>query len=441
MSADVSQFTDPQKVIPPRPPIPLFEQFDLSFGTLTAIGACAYRAAEFGEIATVVKRINDRGAGPLAYLEEYERQADRTAELAAAEEKAGHLLTARDAYLRSASYRAQALFYALARAGRDELEVAAGGGAMPAAARALERAVYDAMRESWERAGALMTPAMECVAVEWDGGPPMPAWFMRPAEDDRRRPTVLFVNGSDGQAVEMWGAGIAAALERGWNALVFDGPGQGELLYRHDVGFAWEWERAVTPMVDWLVARQDVDEDAIFTHGWSFAGYLVTRAIAFEPRIRAASVDSGVVNAGISWSAALRDYPEVMELYRTGRTDEFSRAWSGFTVAMPYEQQLAMAKRLEIYAGETFAEKYAETERFDNGAVAGRITCPVLVADNEVEQFFPDQPRALYDALTGSEGKRYVRYTVEDGAQYHCEPMAPQRRNATVMDFFADVIA
>jgi hypothetical protein len=31
-----------------------------------------------------------------------------------------------------------------------------------------------------------------------------------------------------------------------------------------------------------------------------------------------------------------------------------------------------------------------------------------------------------------------LKFTSADGSQYHCEPMAYRRRNAAIMDFFAD---
>jgi hypothetical protein len=55
--------------------------------------------------------------------------------------------------------------------------------------------------------------------------------------------------------------GVSAALERGWNALVYDGPGQGQLLFVNRVLFTQRWETVVTPLVDWLLARSDVDDE------------------------------------------------------------------------------------------------------------------------------------------------------------------------------------
>lgn len=439
MASNPRRFVNPLTVVPPPPPIPLFEDFGLSYGTLNAIGACSYGAAEYGEIATVVNRINDRGPSMLTYCEEYEREGKRLAALALEETKAGHLHTAREAHLRAATYYAQALFNVLAASSDEALKAMAAGGAVSPEARKKERGAYESVRSNWEKAGALMEPAMECVEIPWEGSEvPMPAWFLKAADDDEPRPTVLFVNGSDGQAVEMWGAGIAAALERGWNAIVFDGPGQGSMLFEHNQTFIPEWEKALTPVVDYLEERADVDSGAIFVSGWSFAGYLIPRALAFEPRVRAAAVDPGAIYVGISWTGPLSEFPGLLDLVAEGKDEQVNAEWASFTDQLPADKQAGFAKRLELYPGETFSEKYAQIVMYDNSDVVGRITCPVLVGDNEVETFFPGQARPLLEALTSAQGSRYVNFTSADGSQYHCEPMAYRRRNAAIMDFFAD---
>jgi dienelactone hydrolase len=266
----------------------------------------------------------------------------------------------------------------------------------------------------------------------------MPGWFLRPSRDGKRRPTLLMNNGSDAQAIDLWGAGGYAALQRGWNVLIFDGPGQGGMLFEKNQTFIPEWEKAVTPIVDYLEERGDVDSSAIFLSGWSFAGYLVPRAMAFEPRIRAGAVDPGALYVGISWTGPLTEFPGLLDLVAQGEKDQVNGEWAGFTAQLPVERQAGMAKRLELYPGENFFEKYSEIIRYDNSDVVGKITAPMLVGDNEVEQFFPGQAKLLYEALTSSEGKRYVKFTSADGSQYHCEPMAYQRRNAAILDFFGD---
>jgi hypothetical protein len=67
------------------------------------------------------------------------------------------------------------------------------------------------------------------------------------------------------------------------------------------------------------------------------------------------------------------------------------------------------------------------------GDVVGRITCPVLVTDPDHEQFWPGQSRRLYEMLTSP--RELVRFTAEEGADGHCEPLAVGLRGERVLDW------
>jgi dienelactone hydrolase len=73
-----------------------------------------------------------------------------------------------------------------------------------------------------------------------------------------------------------------------------DGPGQGAALYRQSLSLRPDWERVVSPVVDYALSRDDVDPKRIAIYGASMGGYMVARAAAFEHRIVAAITDPGV---------------------------------------------------------------------------------------------------------------------------------------------------
>ena len=433
-------YSPPIKNVPP-PPIPLFSDQTLTFQTLFALGNISAASGEYGEIASVVKRVQDRNESYLAFYEEFlaeARAVNRYAEDAA---RRGRRITARNGYLRAAAYYAQSLYFALILASDSEITAMASGGSVPASARARERGTYKLMRAAWEDAGQQMRPQMEVVKLKWDGpNSPMPGWFLRPSGDGKRRPTLLMNNGSDAQAIDLWGAGGYAALERGWNVLIFDGPGEGGMLFEKNQTFVPQWEKVITPIVSWLRGRSDVDKDRIVLSGSSFGGELVPRAAAYESRLAAISVDPGVVYAGSTWTDGLSTFPGQLEAFEAGNKELFNSNWAGYASGLSLNERFGLSKRLEIYPGSTMFEKYSQIVQYDNRSVVSRIRKPMLVINNEVEQFFPGQAKTLYDLLSRSRGKKYVTFTVAEGAQFHCEPMAPQRRNDTVMDFFDDAV-
>jgi len=69
---------------------------------------------------------------------------------------------------------------------------------------------------------------------------------------------------------------------------MFEGPSRQSMLFERDIPFRQDWEKVLTPVVDFLLARDDVDADKLTLYGVSQAGYWVPRALAFEHRFAAA---------------------------------------------------------------------------------------------------------------------------------------------------------
>ena len=82
----------------------------------------------------------------------------------------------------------------------------------------------------------------------------------------------------------------------------------------------------LTPVVDFLLARDDVDADKLTLYGVSQAGYWVPRALAFEHRFAAAIADGGVVDTARSWH---QNIPHVLlAAYLKGDRSASTRSWS-----------------------------------------------------------------------------------------------------------------
>lgn len=107
-----------------------------------------------------------------------------------------------------------------------------------------------------------------------------------------------------------------------------------------------------------------------------------------------------------------------------------------------------MKKRFEPFSvpamlaarkGKMFTDFYTPAtliKSLDITDVVGRITMPTLVLDYEFEQFYPGQPRQMFDKLTAP--KDYVKLTAATGAQLHCSPMAPQQHCEVVFDWLQE---
>jgi hypothetical protein len=141
----------------------------------------------------------------------------------------------------------------------------------------------------------------------------------------------------------------------------------------------------LTPVIDALIAREDVDAARLAVVGIGEAGYAVPRALAIEHRLAAAVVDPGVVDVSARWLATLP--APLADLLCRGDRAGFER---------------------ELHLAELFSPEIAAAARLSDALSAFRlgdevaaITTPLLITDPEREPFWPGQSRQLFDRLPG----------------------------------------
>jgi hypothetical protein len=420
--------TEPVTTAPGDPAaFQLFADEGMNFEALFALGGAGTNAAA-GEVVTAVDRINGAAGGPSyqAFYDAFVAQGNRLVRAGADAAARGRMITARDRYLRAAQYYDQALFFVL-------------GTSTPEA----EEDVYVVMNDAWTRAAELS--GFERVEVPYEGSS-LPAWFLPARDADGSpatgpRPSVIVNNGSDAQFVDTYAYGGLAATQRGYHALLFEGPGQGEMLFVRKEPFRPDWEKVIEPVVDVLVERPDVDAGRIALTGWSFGGELVARAAAFEDRLVAVVSDPGSYDEYLG-------YPEFLRKVAEGTETEVNQAWNGGIVpGSTPEEKFTLRKRLEIYsrealeqarAGEVPTDWYGLSRRmqeYNVRDVASRISVPLLATSYQFEEFAPGQATEL--ARMVGDNAEVVDFTEAEGAQYHCAPMNPQWRNEVVLDWLA----
>ncbi|WP_405843538.1 alpha/beta hydrolase [Streptomyces platensis] len=404
----------------------LFKDPAFNFNGLLALGGSGYGSAEVGEVLTAVNTINKAGLSAQSYTETFKTLGDQLRKPPGSGKP--DTQTTRFRALRAAQYYAQALFFVL-------------GSDTPGS----EETLYKAGRGAWDAFCERCDPVPVTARVPY-GKTPLPVWFFRPDSSGERRPTVILTNGSDGQNVDMWTYGVAAALQRGWNALVYDGPGQGQLLFVDQVVFTPRWENVVTPLVDWLSARPDVDTGKIALTGLSMAGDLAPRAAAFEHRIAALVAMPGVLSPWLGFP------PEIREILIPGNKEKTNAIWNKEVVpGLSPAEAATLKKRFEPFSapamlaartGKMFTDFYTPAtliKSLDITDVVRRIKMPTLVLDYEFEQFYPGQPRQMFEKLTAP--KDYVKLTAATGAQLHCSPMAPQQHCEVVFDWLDEKLS
>ena len=217
--------------------------------------------------------------------------------------------------------------------------------------------------------------------------------------------------------------------------MTFDGPGQGAAFHRQKLYFRADWETVITPVVDWLLARPDVDGDRLVLSGVSQAGYWVPRALAFEHRIKAGVADPGCMRVADSWLAHLPDFLRTM--LNEGNKKDFDDMMNAGMDQDP-ALKATLEWRMAPYGTDSVFEAYTAAMQMSlDEATLQRITCPVLITNPEGEQFWPGHSDEMHRKLASS---TLVNFTEAEGANWHCEPAAHALRDERVFDWLATVV-
>jgi len=390
-----------------------FENEGMQFATLIGLGFASANIADVGETLATVQRIPD--ADSEGWVREWTATADRLRSAAEESERGGHRVSARSRLLRASTYY-------------DHASAQAPGTSDPSRFTSL----WEQHRECWDRAIALFDTPVERIDIPYEGTT-LAGYFFKPEPGDTPKPTVILNNGSDGPVISQWSMGGRAAVARGWNAITFDGPGQGAALHRQKMYFRHDWEAVITPVVDHLLTRDDVDADRIALQGVSQGGYWAPRAAAFEHRLAALVADPCVMRVASSWEAHLP--PGMAQLIDDGNQKDFDALMD---LADATTKRM-MAWRMAPYGTSSPYEAYVAARQMtlDNDTV-GQIRCPTLVLDPDNEQFWPGQSKQFFDALSCE--KHLAHFTEAEGADWHCEPAAQSLRDERVFDFLEDAL-
>jgi dienelactone hydrolase len=288
--------------------------------------------------------------------------------------------------------------------------------------------------EQFDRAIARMPVAGERVEIQADGFT-VPAIHYRAADDVEVRPAILMFNGFDGSQEEMLHISGFAALERGFDVVTFEGPGQPTVVREQELGFRHDWEQVVSPVVDHCESAPDIDASRLGLIGVSFGGYLAPRAAAFEPRIGAVVTIDGLFNGYAAVTALLT--PELKALLDAGDSSAFN---SAMAEAMEAEPGLRwyMEHGLWCFRVADPYEFFVSARPYTLEGVVDRIACPVLVCDAAEDHLNPGQAKKLADAL----GDRAVlrSFTADESAGSHSHPGASVLMNGVVLDWLAETL-
>lgn len=389
---------------------PLWERF-----VIGAIGNTVYGGAEVGECLAALRRA--RPEDRESWYDEWMRLAERLHASGQASAARNHLVSAREAFLRATTYFHTAYLPYLERPVETRLVHA-----------------FDRESDSFREAAALTETPCEAVEIPFEGTT-LPGYFCRPDETPEPRPTIIATNGYDSTLHMMYFGHALPAIRRGYNCLIFDGPGQGRPLFRQNLPMRPDWETVIRPVMDFVLARPEVDPGRIAILGWSLGGYLAPRAASGEPRLAACMADPGQWDLFGALKQSLHLPQEVKDALPDVDPDRLQPE-VGRLVADPLLRWM-LGRAMLVHGIDSLLEYVRVTRDYSLSPVVGGIRCPTLVTCAENDPV-SSQATELYEALRCP--KLLVRFADEEGAGDHCEALARSVLHQRAFDWLDEVL-
>lgn len=385
--------------------------------TLRAASAAIFGGADVYECVSIARRVD--GDDLASWHAQWKAAGDAAYSLGVTAEASGRFETARLAFLRACTY--------FRTAGCVYLEAPVDPRLTDSIAR---------QRDAFRRALPHFRHPVDVVEIPFEGIS-LPGYHFRVADDRRRRPTVILLNGYDGTVEETYFFNAQAALDRGYDVLAFDGPGQGSVLVEQGVHLRPDWENVIAPVVDWLLERPTVDPERIALIGLSLGGYLAPRAASGEHRLAACISDSGFYDL---FDSILARIPAPLRGQVPDGNTTAVRLVEGLIDSRLKKPTEGWALRRGLYVNgdDTMIDYIRGAKDYTLRGHAEKITCPTLVCHAEGDDISAQAPE-LFDALTCE--KQLILFTEAEGAGQHCEVGARQLYLARAFGWLDDILA
>lgn len=385
-----------------------FTQPEFDGQLLRALTYVPVGGADIGECLTTAAKIKEGDFD--SWHHEWTSTADRLAGEAEAALQGGHTVSACEAFLRASNYYRTAPFFL---------------GGSPVDPRVAES--YERHAATFESAVNLLPYAVERVNIRYGSGF-LTGYFYKTRDCCGPRATVITFPGYDGTQQECYFSIGKSALDRGFNVLCIDGPGQGDLLINQQIYMTPEWELVVKPAVDFLLGREDVAADAIALIGTSWGGMLAPLAAAKERRIAALVANPGQYDALTGIKKALPQIEDLLQDSNYAVLDQIlKQILADKMIAAKFKY------KMWVHGVDSANDLIKAWTRFSLADLAPEIACPTLIIDSENEPFSSGQAKLLYDALTCP--KEYILCKNSEGAGEHCSAGALTLVNHRIFDW------
>ena len=388
----------------------IFNNQNFTFELIRILGQTPYGGADIGEVLSTARTIKDEDIH--GWYQQWLKTADRIYHIAETSAKNGNIVSARAAYFRAASYYRAAGFYMDAKIDRDK-----------------SIATWKMSRISFLKAIASL-PYIKMVKIPYQKTY-LDGYLINSFK--QKAPLLIVHTGFDGTMEELYYTVAVAAHERGFNVLLFEGPGQGGALREKNLYFIPNWEKAVTAVIDYAYTLPNIDKNKIALMGISMGGYLAPRACAFEHRINACIANEGTYDFGVS---VYQKLPAEIIKYIDTNPQTFNKI---LTTTMQKSVFINWFFNHGMWAFNVSspAEFMRKVREYSLKGIAKKIQCPTLIISRKADDALKTDSKKLYDAIKAP--KTYYVFTPRQAAQAHTQAGAQMLSNQVILDWLSKI--
>ena len=392
----------------------VFKDPQFSFQCLRTLGYSSMGGADIGECLSTASQIKEKNKESW-YSEWFKRskQLETTADRFLAD---GYTESAKEAYFRASNYYRTAEFFLHSN---------------PKDPRILDS--WGKSRNCFKKAAELSRHPIKFVRIPFEGTT-LPGYLCLVDNSEKKRPLLMIQSGFDGTAEELYFEFAYNAVKRGFNCLLFEGPGQGEMIRKQKMPFRPNWETVVTPVVDFALSLPEVDPEKLVLIGFSFGGYLAPRAVAFEHRIKFCIANGGIYDF---YENAIKRSPPNMEKILSNKeaTKKFDKEIME-TIKTNMDTAWFFANGMFTFGAKSPSKLLQVLKPYNMKGISEKITCHMLVVDSVSDRDLPGGAKQLFDALKCP--KEYLLFTEKEGAGEHCQMGAIMISNERILNWLED---
>ncbi|TVY65591.1 20-hydroxy-prefusarin hydrolase FUS2 [Lachnellula suecica] len=301
---------------------------------------------------------------------------------------------------------------------------------------------YELWRKYFDMANAHLPIPGQHVTLDSGHGFKIPVilWRAPQASATNPRPTLILGGGFDSCMEELYNTFGIPALERGYNVTIYEGPGQPTLLREQGVGFIHDWEKAVTPIVDYILAHKSdnlafMDTTKVGLLGWSLGGYFAARAAAFEPRLAAVICIDGVWDFGETF---LQSFDGTGEALEKRDIEAFNRCYETIPTSTSSQRRWIRDHMKYSFQQSSGHGIYQIVKKMTLEGIADKIKMPAFVAEAVADQFFAGQPACVV-AEIGANATLF-KFDETHAAETHVHAGALTYLNQEIMEWYAGIV-